>query len=192
MTDKQRKYFYLPPWLAVAKAFDWVMVGGRLLADLDAQFETAATFSTIARDLTREIITRARSLAAGEQRAVTADDLRHACNQTASRGRQASATKLTNAELNEFARMMAVLQQPFENLNSALPYLNKAEDDRQRAVRYLNKLSYEAQLIAICERAFEGRRDWENLDKSRLDWMIQTVKETKSNQRFPRREAQPF
>ena len=188
MTDKQRKYFYLPPWLAVAKRYDWVMVGGRLLADLDEQYTGAGMFSRIAGPLLREIITRARSLAAGEQRAVTADDLRHACNQTASRGRHASATKLTNTELNEFARMMAVLQNPFEDLNSAVPYLNKAEDDRQRAVQYLNKLSYEAQLRKISENAF-GTREWEGLEKSRLDWMIQTVKQSSGHRKFA---SEPF
>jgi hypothetical protein len=188
MTDAQRTRFYLPKWLAVAKALDWRMVGGRLLADLAEQFAGAAMFSPIARDLVREIITRARTLAASEQRAATADDLRHACNQVASRGRQASATKLTNSELNEFARCMAVLLQPFEDLTTAIPYLNPAEDDRRRAVDYLRKLSYEVRLRAISENAFRTR-DWESLNQDRLNWLIQEVKQTG---RVKRPANQPF
>jgi len=191
MTPKQRTNFYIPKWLAVSKPFDWVMVGGRLLGDLDAQWSAAATFSRLACELVREIITRARSLAAGEQRAVTADDLRHALNQVASRGRTHSATKLSNAELNEFDRICNVLRNPIEDLNTTIPFVNKEADDRQRAVAYLNKLSYEAQLRAISDNAFHTK-EWELLPLERLNWMIQAVKATKTNQRFPRREAQPF
>ena len=192
MTPNQRKFFYIPKWLAVAKPFDWVMVGGRLLADLDEQYEGAARFNRVACELVREIITRSRALAAREQRAVTADDLRHALNQVASRGRTDSATKLTNLEFNEFDRIHVLLREPFkEDLNDVKVYVNKVEDDRQRAIRHLNKLSYEAQLRAISDNAFHTK-EWESLPLERLNWMIQTVKDTKSNQRFPRREALPF
>ena len=189
MTPKQRTNFYIPKWLAVAKAFDWVMVGGRLLGDMEAQHAVAPTLSPVACELVREIIGRAQRLAVGEQRAVTADDLRHAINQVASRGRTHSATKLTNAELNEFDRICNVLRNPIEDLNTTIPFVNKEEDDRRRAIQYLNKLSYEAQLRAISERAFDTR-EWETLEKPKLDWMIQTVKASSSHRRFA--AAQPF
>jgi len=76
-------------------------------------------------------------------------------------------------------------------LNTTIPFVNKEADDRQRAVAYLNKLSYEAQLRAISDNAFHTK-EWELLPLERLNWMIQAVKATKTNQRFPRREAQPF
>lgn len=185
MTPLQRTRFYFPAWLPAAKALDWVMVDGRLLADLDTQWHDAAKFSTIACELIREIIGAAQRLAALEQRAVTATDLRHATNQVASRGRTASGVKLNNRELNEFARMCAVIRNPFENLNSAIPFIHPAEDDRQRSMAYLRRLSYEGQLRAISENMFKTK-EWESLNASCLDRLILVVKNSR------RTKYQPF
>ena len=177
MTEAQRTRFYFPAWLPAAKALDWVMVDGRLLADLGTQWHEAAKFSTIACELVREIIGAAQRLAAAEQRAVTATDLRHAANQVASRGRTTSGAKLSNKELNEFARMCAVIRNPFENLNSAIPFIHPAEDDRQRSIAYLRRLSYEGQLRAISENMFKTR-EWESLPAASLDKLILVVKKS--------------
>ena len=190
MTPKQRTGFYIPKWLAVAKAYDWVMVGGRLLADLEAQWEAAAKFSIIARNLVRDVNTKARGLASAERRAATADDLRHAINLVASKGRHESATKLSNAELNEFARICAVLLNPFEDLATVIPYLHPEEDDRQRAIGYLRKLSYEAQLRAIAGNMF-GTKEWDGLALAQLNRLVLVVKGS-GRGKFSQRATQPF
>lgn len=177
MTESQRKFFYFPKWLAVARKLDWSMMDGRLIADLDAQWEFAAMFSTISRDLVRQIIGRARELAGREARATTADDLRHALNHVASKGRHESATRLSNADLNEFDRICRLLCNPFEDLNSAIPYLNPEDDDRKRAIAYLRKLSHEAQLRAISENAFKTR-DWGALNLALLNRLILIVQKS--------------
>jgi hypothetical protein len=176
MTPAQRTHFYFPKWLPTAARLDWVMVGGRLLADVAAQFEAAGKFSPLARDLVRDIIVRAQALAAGEHRAVTADDLRHACNLVASQGRTASATKLSNAELNAFDRLCAVLRRPFgDDLTPVIPFVNPAEDNRQRSLQHLRKLANEGRLRAIAKNTW-GISDWEGLDQARLDALIAEIK----------------
>jgi hypothetical protein len=177
MTESQRTRFYFPKWAEVAQHMGWRMQQGRLAEDLAAQWECAATFSPLARDLVRAIIDGAIRLTRPEQRAVTVDDLRHALNLVASNGRTASSAKLTNPELNEFARICALLRSPFEDLNTTLPYLNPAEDDRQRSIAYLRRLSYDGQLRAISENMFKTR-EWETLNNSLLGRLILVVKKS--------------
>lgn len=190
MTADQRKYFYFPLWSALAKACDWKMEGGRLMTDLDLQLRAAVHFPDHARQLVTDIITKAKAEAQQDQRAATADDLRHACNLVASGGKTASSTKFTQRHLNHFDRLCAVLTDP-ENVSATIAWLNPNEDDRQRTIRYLAKLANEGRLRAIALNAW-GVSDWETLDQARLDALQAELKKNAWS-KYPRKTAgQPF
>jgi len=196
MTEAQRKHFYFPAWLKTAAALDWRMVGGRLLANLEEQLIGAQRWPDHARDLVTGIITNAQQTAARERRAVNADDLRHSCNWAASSltaeghlrptGGKSSATRLTNSELNQFVRICGVLRDPW-NLTATIAAVDPAEDNRQRTIAYLRKLTHEARLIAIARNAW-GTADWESLEQARLDALVAEIK--KNAWKRPVRQAQ--
>ena len=167
MTDAQRKYFYFPLWLGLARALDWRMEGGRLTADLDEQLKAAERWPEHAAKLATVIILRARLTADGEKRAVTAEDLRHACNVQASGGSTDSATSMTQRHLNHFGRLCAVLRDPWD-LTATMAWLNPAEDDRLKTVEWIRKLAPEARLMAISRNAWQTE-DWASQDQARLD-----------------------
>ena len=134
---------------------------------------------------------KARGLAAAEMRAATAEDLRHGCNCLASNGRYTSSSKFTQRDLNQFDRLCAVLRDPWD-FNATHAWLNPQEDDRQRTLKYLRKLSYDEQLAAISRNAFDTT-DVDGLSQNQLDWRVQTVK-AGSQRKYPQstRAPQPF
>src|SRR5690349_20018535 len=96
-------------WNAVAKASGWRMRKGRLvcLEDEDALGQRRPTKS----EHHARVWTFAEQLALREHRAVTADDLRHACY-LAAFGRVASmqtADPMTNGEFNRLLALWALL-----------------------------------------------------------------------------------
>lgn len=189
MTTDQRKYFYFPLWSALAKACDWKMESGRLLADLPFQLRAAVRFPAHAHSLLNAVITSAQAVARREQRGVTADDLRHACNLVASGGKTDSAGSMTQRHLNHFDRLCAVLRDPW-NLSATIAWADPAEDDRKRTVEYLRKLANEGRLIAISLNAW-GISEWETLDQARLDALQAEVKKN-AWKKYPQPAGQPF
>jgi hypothetical protein len=176
MSPEQRKYFYFPKlWAPLARAMDWRMEGGRLVANLDEQLAIAVNFPPEAQQLLQELIAAAQGIAAGEHRATTSEDLRHACNLVASAGKTGSSDRLSQRNLNHFERMRNLLLNPWDDMNAMIAWLNPAEDDRQRSVVYLRTQADEARLRAISVNAWQTR-DWETLDQAQLDALMAEVK----------------
>lgn len=189
MTEAQRKHFYFPIWRDTAAKLDWKMESGRLLADLDVQKRSANNFPDHAATEFSNIINAAQLLAGKEQRAVTADDLRHACNRIASGGHHESSTKFSRRDLNQFDRLCAVLRDPWD-MNAMIAWENPDEDDRKRTVEYLRTLANEGRLRAIALNAW-GTADWETLDQARLDALQAEIKKGAWS-KYPRKTGQPF
>ena len=175
MTEKQQRRFYFPAWNECARANDWVMVRGRLLADLVAQRQEFLKWPQVAADAGLSVLDYAEQLGLQEHRVVTAEDLRHGCNLVATAGRKQSSEALTNAELNRVVVLFRLLKEP-EDLDAVMEWLHPDIADKRSLVGYLKRLAPEATLIAICRNAF-GTIYWEGLDESKLRWLIKTVKE---------------
>ncbi len=192
MTDAQRIKLYIPHWLGLAKALDWQMAGGRLVADLAAQMRGAGKWPEHAGQAIRQIITAAEAMAAAERRAATAEDLRYGLNLVATGGRHTSSKKFSNSDVNEFLRLCKMLRNPWEDLTATIAYLNPAEDNRKRTIQHLRHLANEGRLISISRNAW-GTGDWESLPQERLDALIAEIKKNAWS-RFPRRKQakQPF
>ena len=191
MNDAQRKHFYFPIWNETAARLDWKMAGGRLVADLQAQLHGAESFPEHAAPLVQQIISSAQNVATAERRAVTAEDLRYACNRIASGGKHESSSKFTQRHLNQFDRLCAVLRDPWD-LTATIAWTDPAEDDRKRTLVFLRKLANEGRLRAIALNAF-GTHDVDTLNQAQLDSLTAEIKKGAWS-KFPRREkaGQPF
>ena len=185
MTEAQRTDFYIPKWLAIQAVTEWRMAGGRLVANLDAQLHATQAFPDCARDAFRKIICYARDTAGGRQRAVTAEDLRKGCNWLAANGRTDSSRKFSRADFNHFDRLHSLLRLPWD-LNATIAWLNPAQDDLKRALKYLRTLANEGRLIAISKNAW-GIGDVDALAQAQLDALLNEVKR-KAWPKYPRRE----
>ncbi|MDR3458005.1 MAG: hypothetical protein P4N60_11205 [Verrucomicrobiae bacterium] len=96
-------------WNGCAVANNWLMTKGRLRADLAAQREeVAATWDDPAKEVYLQVVTLAEQLALRAHQAVTADDLRRACNWVASDGRRLSSGDLDNKQTNRVAQAPAL------------------------------------------------------------------------------------
>ncbi|HEY4415722.1 MAG TPA: hypothetical protein VGO57_08525 [Verrucomicrobiae bacterium] len=174
MTDAQRTDFYIPKWLEIQAKTDWRIVGGRLVADLDAQLSAARNFPDHAQELLCAIIKHARQIAQTECRAVIADDLRRGCNFVAAKGRTDSSRKFGRTDFNHFDRVHAVLVDPWD-LTATMAWMDPAEDDRKRTLIYLRKIANEGRLRAITLNAW-STSDVDSLDQARLDALIAEIK----------------
>lgn len=172
MTENQRKYFYFPAWLACARANDWRMVGGRLLADLPAQLEKCNALPEPAAGVLFDVIHKAMALAAQDHCAVTADHLRHACNAIA--GGNSSSGKLNNGQLSKTVNLFNLLAEP-ENLTCVMHWLNPEEADRVSLADHIGRLAHEAQLRAISVNAW-NTSEWRDQSIDRLRWLLREVK----------------
>lgn len=184
MTDNQRKHFYFPAWLACAAAYDWRMVGGRLLADLAALRERCNQLPEPAAGVLYDVLTAAEKLARQEHRAVVADDLRHACNLVA--GGNASANKLNNGQLSKVVNLFRLLRDP-DDLTAVMHWLNPDEADRVSLADHIATLCPEARLRAIAVNAW-NTSEWRDQDASRLRWLLREVRHTN---RQPEHERTP-
>jgi hypothetical protein len=177
MTSAQRIRLYFPAWQKAARAWDWRMVKGRLLADLDAQAEAPWEPDHPLCALFPRLITAARQLALQEHRSATADDLRHACNLLIS-GRSASSDSLTNAQLNRVVSLFNLLAHP-ESLAAIAEWDNPDLAARESLVRYVTRLAPEATTRAIASNAF-GTKHWEDLELGKIRWLLGKLKEQKA------------
>jgi arylamine N-acetyltransferase len=131
---------------------------------------TAETLSPRARsEQHARVWTFAEQLALREHRAVTADDLRHACY-LAAFGRVASmraADPMTNGEFNRLLALWAVLIDP-DNLAAQVDWMHPEEAARRGLVAsILRSAPGEAYVIAISKRKF-GTAAWRDLGDRQL------------------------
>jgi len=174
MTPAQRKSLYFPAWQRCAKANSWQMVEGRLLAVPAEQLDAFAGWPEPAGPVGSEVITTAQNLAAHEHRAITAEDLRHACNHVATTGRTVSSGKLTNKEINRAVDLFNLLTDPW-NLTCVAAWLNPADAERASYLSFLQKQTQDAVLRRIATNAFDTS-EYEKLDIAKLRWIAGQVK----------------
>jgi hypothetical protein len=175
MTLAQQRRFYFPHWNACAAANDWIMVRGRLLADLAQQrgAEGALRWPEPALELYVKVIVTAEHLALQDHCAVTDDHLRHACNLVAT-GIE-SSVNLDNKQTNRVVVLFRLLKDP-DDLDAVMDWLNPANADRRSFVAFLKKKAPEGIIIAICKNAF-GTIFWEDLEIAKLRWLAKQLKD---------------
>ena len=175
MTPAQRKSLYFPAWQRCAKANSWQMVEGRLLAVPAEQLDAFIGWPEPAAPAGAEVITTAQNLAAHEHRAITAEDLRHACNHVATTGRTVSSGKLTNKEINRAVDLFNLLTDPW-NLTYVTAWLNPQDAERASFLSFLRKQAQEAVLVRIATNAFDTS-DYAALDIAKLRWIAKQVRD---------------
>jgi len=186
MTEKQRKFFYFPAWNRCARICDWVMVRGRLLADLRKQREELVerarpSLASPAWKAGLQVLDYAEQLARQEHRSVTAADLRHACNLVATGGRKSGSDGLTNHEVNRVVTLFDLLQDG-ENMDCVMKWDHPEIADKEALVKYLRKMAGETTLCAISRNAF-GTIFWEDLETQKIIWILKLVKGRKAQPR---------
>lgn len=173
MTSAQRIRFYFPAWRKCAAANDWVMVRGRLVADLAAQATDTFGPDHPLTILKPRLIGIARRLALQEHRSVTADDLRRACNFIVS-GKSIHSDDLNNSQVSRVVDLFHLLQDE-NDFDAVAKWENPQLSERESMKRYLAKLAPDATVRAIAANAF-GTRLWEDLEDGEIRWLLKTVK----------------
>lgn len=179
MNAAQRDHFYFPAWRRCAKALGWVMVKKRLQADLAGQ--RAQPISSPAREERIRVIDLAEAFAAGEHRAVTADDLRHGCNHVASRGKTDSSEFMDDKATTMAVRLFTLLADP-DNLDAVMVWLDPEEADRRDYAKWVGTLAPEATLNAIALNTW-GTSDWNSQGMAQLRWLARTVRQKQERRR---------
>ena len=179
MTEAQQKRFYFPLWREVQNANNWHMIKGRLMPE-GARVET---FGRAEADrLYQAVWIAAEALALENHRAVTADDLRHACSVVALnppppplKGQGAnhlihdfhlpsvqsaksvdspiSSKELTSKQLNRVAALFRVLIDP-DNLDYIIAWDHPEKADAASIVAQLKKLADEPYINKIATDRF--------------------------------------
>ena len=179
MNDNQRISFYFPAWNKAAAARGWRMAKGRLVADLAAQREQL--FDEPMRTELLRVLDYAEVHAGHEHRAVTATDLRHACNWIASKGRTVKSEAMDNRATTMAVRLFKLLADPLD-LSAISDWLNPAEADRKDFIEYLRRTVDEAKLRAIAFNTWETR-EWQNQGLEQLQWLHRTAKGVQQQRR---------
>lgn len=175
MSPEQRKRFYFKEcWTPLSTALDWRMESGRLVGDLNEQLTLSRRWPDHAAKLFNDIVTKALELAAQEHIAVDAETLRHACNFVASAHGGASGSQRTTSskelrqnQVNHFARLCALLRDPWD-FNAAHAWLNPDEDDLKRYIAFVEGASFEAAFIAVAGNKYPHRH-WKDLTLPELN-----------------------
>lgn len=168
MTESQRKRFYFKEcWTPLATVLEWRMENGRLVGELTEQLTLSRLWPDHAAKLFNDIVLKAIKLATEDHIAVDAETLRHACNFVASNQRTTSSKDLRQTEVNHFARLCAVLRDPWD-FNAAHAWLNPAEDDQKRYIAFVRGASFEAAFIAVAGNKYP-RRHWTDLTLAELN-----------------------
>lgn len=187
MTPAQQRRFYFPAWQDAARRRGWVMMEGRLIADLDARLWLPPEHPLT--DLLPQIHAHARTLASADQRAVKPDDLRHACHLVAL-GHNQSSKRLTNTETDRVVALFRLIADP-DSLTHLTAWAEPEQAQRRRYVRACRLLATDAYILAIARDKFgPGDFDppwWENLRLPHLANLLLTLR-TRANRRSQRRE----
>lgn len=143
MTENQEK-LYWRLWGRVCHANDWRWAKGRILptAERDTSEHHQAVWSL------------AGSIAAQHHRAVTADDLRHACHVHAT-GRDKTHMDLDKkAEVSRLFTLFKLLIEP-NDLDAVMDWENPERDQRRRYVSLIKKYPFAA-VDKIARARFKG------------------------------------
>lgn len=202
LTERQIAY-YQKRWIKTSGWNQWRMVGGRLLCDREAPGQQSYWH--------RLVWSWADRSAAEHHRAVTAEDLRRACNAAALGRFIDSTTKIGTSR--EFTRLLLLLGGtkcgPRNDIWTE-GLLNSADDTdanaaydwgapelhrRREYVIVIRSLDLdEAYIDRICRDQFQGRYNpphWEDLPENDLLNLVRTAKE-RSKAHRAEREPAPF
>jgi len=182
MTEAQRKRYYFPAWQAAAGRLGWRMRGGRLEADLAAQYtEAQAEAAPEARspgwDMRMQVIAIAEAQARQLHRAVTADDLRHACNLVASQGRVDGSDRLRHAEVTRAVQLFRLVADP-DDLAAVTDWDEPDEAARRDLVRWMERQParrVEAYRAIARNRWPDEARPWTGRCLDDLRWLMRTA-----------------
>lgn len=176
MTPAQQRRFYFPAWQDAAKRRGWLMMEGRLMADLDAPLWLPPEHPLT--DLLPLIHQHARTRAAAAGHAPQPDDLRHACT-IAALGRDKSSTRFTNAETDRLVALFRLIADP-ENLAHLTAWAEPEQATRRRYLRACRELATDAYILAIARDKFgPGEFEppfWENLRLPHLAQLLLTLR----------------
>jgi hypothetical protein len=156
MTPNQQRRFYFPLWQKVCQAQDWRLVQGRLLGPRQPQHGLAESTR-----LYNAVWDAAEILAASNHRAVTPDDLRHACHLVALFPGKAASTKaapisskdLSNRQLDRVATLFRILANP-DDVDAAIAWSDPSFGDKKRLQYVIRKAAPFAYIDAICRDKF--------------------------------------
>ena len=167
MTPSQRDNFYIPKWRQCANANGWVMSNGRLICD--------AALNRFRSELHSQVWEIALNLAYATHRAVTPEDLRHACNFLAAK--QTSSKKMNNRETNRVVTLFMLLANPDgpNNVKLMADWLNPHNADRVALIKQLFQYAPGYRLEAISGQVY-GTRYWKELPDDKLRWLLGEVK----------------
>jgi hypothetical protein len=186
-------------WSALVDANDWTMERSRLSPDSQR---------TAGLSIWHKLVWRAaEALALQAHRAITADDLRHACYLVATTNvpgwskHARPIASMKDLDNRSFSRLLCLwgdgkaktglLIEP-DCITSAIAWDHPDQDSAQWLVEKLARMAPDAVLRAISENAF-GRRDWERLDPGAHRWLFRTLQERKarSNPKLETQNPQP-
>lgn len=149
MTAAQQKRFYFPLWKDVCQFQDWIKVDGRLLGKRPPRL-VPGPGRTEYDQLLEKVWDAAEILAQQHNRAVTADDLRHACHVVAL-GKDYSSHELNTGQLNRVAVLFKILRNP-DDIDAMMAWSDPSRDRRKNLVYTINKLAGGADAY-VCELA---------------------------------------
>lgn len=203
MTLAQQRRFYFPAWHDAATANDWVMVKGRLLARRQEKFGREETTR-----LYNQVWDAAELLAQNAHRAVTANDLRHACHlvalvappvgpagsndqcsmlnlQSPQIGKLLSSKDLTTAQTTRVVRLFEILADP-NDIDAMLAWLDPSIDKRKSLVRWINSMAPEAYICQLAKMfpAFQYPF-WEDLPPDNLLSLARLIRKRCDQRQVP-------
>lgn len=162
LTDAQ-KLLHWRQWNAVCHAHDWRMEKARLAPAARASQDRTIYHRFVWREAER--------LAAQAHRAVTADDLRHACYRVATtavpgwpKGARV-AESLSDLDNRAFSRVLVLwaLLIDDEDLSAQIKWDHPERSEAEALDKTIPKLAPDAYVREIAARIY-GTRSWENLD----------------------------
>lgn len=183
ISEKQLRRFYFPRWHACAKANDWVMVKGRLLAQAPS---VGSGQLSVAEELRRRVWTAAEQLALQGHRSVTADDLRHACAVIAL-GRYKSSKDFTNAEVDRVVTLFRLLAEA-DDVGAMMDWNSPERSERKRLLWAIENAAPEAYTARIARDRF-GTEVWTELPIDELRQLLVTLKKRTRDWNSPRRHG---
>jgi hypothetical protein len=173
INDKQHRKFYFPHWHRAAKANNWVMSKGRLVSKRPEDFGASAVDQ-----LQERVWETAEARALQHHRAVTADDLRHACHIVAL-GRDKSSQDFDNRDLDRVVALFRLLER-HDDVGAMLDWNDPQRQQRERLVWSIEHAAPEAYVTTIARDKFKTTR-WQDLDLQSLRQLAMTLRQrTKS------------
>lgn len=162
-TEPQIKSLYFPAWNRVCRALNWRMVKGRLSGKKEPLWGGMETSR-----LYQEVWAEAEILARHLARAITAEDLRHACHVVAI-GRDVSSKDLNNPALDRVLILFRLLRDP-DDLEAMMTWLHPEHAERRRLIWSISNAAPDAYILRCAtpwRGSFEGDR-WDGLPTAAL------------------------